>query len=175
MTRTFRNLTSTVSLADLDKLMPYYDPHSSATGSPDNASGDDEDAEDDGSVSCCKRETFEAPPDFASSGGQESDDCFSARCDCLVKHGLLICCVNASFDLAGRCAIILNQELQQAGVKEEQDNQKRNPNKQRKRCYQIMAATLDYKTRRPLPACVVARVRRIWPDPNGQYMGYRET
>ena len=153
---------------------PNYDPYADAADYVGYGSGDDD---DDGS-SCCKQETFDTPPPFETCHCPplSSDDCFSARCDCLSKHGLIICCVNGSFGLEGKCATILDQELKRAKDKGEQDNKRRNPNnKQRKRCYQIMAATLDYKTGRPLPACVVARVRRIWPDPNGQYMGYRET
>ena len=47
-------------------------------------------------------------------------------------------------------------------------------NEQRKQCYQEVASELDYKQRRPLPGCVVAKVRQIYPDHEGRYMGFHD-
>ena len=45
-------------------------------------------------------------------------------------------------------------------------------NEHRKICYQEIASALDYKQRRPLPGCVVAKVMQIYPDHEDKYMGF---
>ena len=40
-------------------------------------------------------------------------------------------------------------------------------------CYQKCAALLLYRHREPLPMCVVATVRAIYPSADGHYTGFR--
>jgi len=46
-------------------------------------------------------------------------------------------------------------------------------NHNRKRVYQDVACKLKYTYRAPLPECIVAYVRSIWPSETGVYMGYK--
>ena len=39
--------------------------------------------------------------------------------------------------------------------------------------YKACARELGYKTRQPLPLCVVATIRMIFPSADGHYVGYR--
>ena len=39
--------------------------------------------------------------------------------------------------------------------------------------YKACARELSYKTRQPLPLCVVATIRMIFPSADGHYVGYR--
>ena len=107
------------------------------------------------------------PPPFLSKHCPplQSDTVFSAVCDCFQRHNKILCCVD------GLCQEFLDSEMDKA--KRMADSTKRLTNNlQRKRCYRKVASLLDYRIRRQLPACVLAKIRQTWPDSDGCYLGY---
>ena len=116
-----------------------------------------------------------SPPPFTSKHCPplQSGESFRAKCDCITTHNLSLCCAHGGFGLTGRCQEFLDTEMQKA--RRMTNNGHRNPNNiQRKKCYRKVASELDYRNRRRLPQCAVARIWQIWTDANGQYMGYRD-
>ena len=82
-------------------------------------------------------------------------------------------------DVQHRVRDFLRAELRKANMPGRNstgcDGVRRAPNnKQRKRCYRALEIKVYLnKFRAPLPHCVVAAVRTIWPSANGVYMGYK--
>lgn len=169
-----------------DSQNPYPGFHQNIPGGFGAASeeDDDDDNDNDGGVggstgrrqACYAVEYLPPPPPFNSRHCPPlaSAVVFHATCDCLLKHNQLICCVagDPELQMEGRCQRFLNNEMDKA--RRMADTGHRNPNNtQRKRCYRKVASEFDYRTRRELPACAVAKIRQIWPDQDGKYMGYR--
>jgi hypothetical protein len=114
---------------------------------------------------------YPAPPPFTSKHCPPLATPLEAPCNC--GCGVDFC------DVQHRVADFLRAELRKAKALGRNstgcDGVRRAPNnKQRKRCYRALAIKIYLnKFRAPLPHCVVAAVRTIWPSANGVYMGYK--
>lgn len=99
----------------------------------------------------------------------------TARCDCASTAGLLHCCIDAGGILcqfiASEFVVACNPAPHSGGYNDGDDERSGNK-QQRYRLYRECARQLNYRRRRPLPACLVAAIRACYPEPGGNYTGY---
>ena len=100
-------------------------------------------------------------------------------CDCITRHYLYECCTLSTPPYRHfKNRIDLGQEMVVARSNFQVDDRGRKPNNlQRKRLYRLIFLEMDFGVvqcfeRRKLPNCAVAKVRQIYPDDTGSYMGH---
>jgi hypothetical protein len=71
-------------------------------------------------------------------------------------------------DLCGHCPCVVDQEEHMI-----QRAQGKNNSAKRQDLYYKFSARLGYTRRQKLPACVEIGVRKVYPDPGGNYVGYK--
>jgi hypothetical protein len=96
-------------------------------------------------------------------------------CDC-ADYGMVQCCRENNFSFFHRLNF---DEEYQLSLNSVMDMDRLPSNLLRKRLYKHLfhetdIGLLEKHERRKLPNCAVARVRQIYPNTEGQYMGYRE-
>ena len=108
------------------------------------------------------------------AAGKAAMPALAAACNC-VPGALGLGCVvsrNGLYDhyvTAQRNEAVKTQPRAPKGC----ENPGRPPNNiMRKRMYRYAALGMGYRARRPLPTCYVASVRTVYPDRQGNYMGF---
>ena len=99
---------------------------------------------------------------------------FPQPCDCVSRHNRIVCCAKGGGARKGVCQDFLEETLAEA-QRTCDDELRRSNSDMRLDSYKRCAYMLGYRTREPLPRCVLRAVRQAYPDADGIFMGYYAT